>query len=66
MMQGFLPGVRVYLDFPLGRLYGLVTYGPRGSHPFYIYVRFDDGSLREFRPGSASLKLLKKVEEGRR
>jgi len=65
MLQGFLPGVRVYLDFPLGRLCGSVTYGLRGAHPFWIYVRFDDGSLREFRPGSASLKLLKKVDEGR-
>ena len=62
MLQGFEPGVRVYLDYPLGRVYGSVTYGPRGSSPFNIYVRFDNGSLKEFRPGSASLKQLKKVE----
>ncbi|HEX3043538.1 MAG TPA: hypothetical protein VHY08_02185 [Bacillota bacterium] len=62
MLKGFVPGVRVYLDYPLGRVYGSVTYGPRGSNTFNIYVRFDNGDLKEFRPGSASLKLLKKVE----
>lgn len=65
MLQGFFPGVRVYLDFPLGRLYGSVTNGPRGAHPLRVYVRFDDGSLQEFRPGSASFKMLKKVDEGK-
>lgn len=61
MLQGFLPGVRVYIDYPLMRVYGSVVYGPRGSHPLWVYVQFDNGSFVEFRPGSGDFKLLRKA-----
>jgi hypothetical protein len=64
MLQGFLPGVRVYIDFPLQRVYGSVVFGPSGSHPLWVYVQFDNGNFQEFRPGSTGFQMLKKVQGG--